>query len=66
MDWFNIYSFNWLAVTSSNDFVTLLQFPFMQRAIAGAVLMGYSAAYSALSLLYASYLFSAMRLVMQR
>jgi zinc/manganese transport system permease protein len=40
MDWFSIYSFNWLAVTSSNDLVTLLQFPFMQRAIAGAVLMG--------------------------
>ncbi len=40
MDWFNIYSFNWLAITSSNDLVTLLQFPFMQRAITGAVLMG--------------------------
>ena len=40
MDWFSIYSFNWLAITSSNDLVTLLQFPFMQRAIAGAVLMG--------------------------
>jgi zinc transport system permease protein len=30
----------WLAVTSANNLVTLLQFPFMQRAIAGAVLMG--------------------------
>jgi zinc/manganese transport system permease protein len=30
----------WLAVTNVNDLVTLLQFPFMQRAIAGAVLMG--------------------------
>lgn len=30
----------WLAVTTANDLVTLLQFPFMQRAIAGAVLMG--------------------------
>ncbi len=30
----------WLAVTNANDLVTLLQFPFMQRAIAGAVLMG--------------------------
>lgn len=40
MNWLNQYSINWLAVTSSNDLVTLLQFPFMQRAIAGAVLMG--------------------------
>jgi len=31
---------NWLAVTNGNDLVTLLEFPFMQRAIAGAVLMG--------------------------
>ncbi|WP_414584657.1 metal ABC transporter permease [Scytonema sp. PCC 10023] len=30
----------WLAITNVNDLVTLLQFPFMQRAIAGAVLMG--------------------------
>ncbi|MEI2578282.1 metal ABC transporter permease [Scytonema sp. PRP1] len=30
----------WLAVTNVNDLVNLLQFPFMQRAIAGAVLMG--------------------------
>ncbi|MCM0593184.1 MAG: metal ABC transporter permease [Gloeotrichia echinulata IR180] len=30
----------WLAVTSANDLVGLFQFPFMQRAIAGAVLMG--------------------------
>ncbi len=30
----------WLAVTNGNDLVTLLEFPFMQRAIAGAVLMG--------------------------
>ncbi|MFH7023892.1 MAG: metal ABC transporter permease [Heteroscytonema crispum UTEX LB 1556] len=30
----------WLAVTNANNLVTLLQFPFMQRAIAGAVLMG--------------------------
>ncbi|KAB8330439.1 metal ABC transporter permease [Scytonema tolypothrichoides VB-61278] len=29
-----------LAVTNVNDLVSLLQFPFMQRAIAGAVLMG--------------------------
>ncbi|MGI8504459.1 MAG: metal ABC transporter permease [Hassallia sp.] len=35
-DWF----LSWLAVTNGNDLVTLLQFPFMQRAIAGAVLMG--------------------------
>jgi len=31
---------SWLAVTNVNDLVTLLEFPFMQRAIAGAVLMG--------------------------
>lgn len=30
----------YLAVTNSQDLVSLLQFPFMQRAIAGAVLMG--------------------------
>ncbi|MFN6570419.1 metal ABC transporter permease [Dendronalium sp. ChiSLP03b] len=29
-----------LAVTNSNELIKLLQFPFMQRAIAGAVLMG--------------------------
>lgn len=41
MDCFNYYvSWGWLAVISSGDLVTLLQFPFMQRAIAGAVLMG--------------------------
>lgn len=40
MDLFNYCYFNWLAVVNSNDLVTLLQFPFMQRAIAGAVLMG--------------------------
>jgi zinc transport system permease protein len=34
------YQINWLAITNINDLVTLLQFPFMQRAIAGAVLMG--------------------------
>jgi zinc/manganese transport system permease protein len=34
------YQINWLAVTSGSDLVSLLQFPFMQRAIAGAVLMG--------------------------
>jgi zinc transport system permease protein len=30
----------WLAVTNGNDLLKLLQFPFMQRAIAGAILMG--------------------------
>jgi zinc/manganese transport system permease protein len=30
----------WLAVINGQDLVSLLQFPFMQRAIAGAVLMG--------------------------
>ncbi|WP_156481661.1 metal ABC transporter permease [Anabaena sp. 4-3] len=34
------YQMNWLAVTSGSDLMSLLQFPFMQRAIAGAVLMG--------------------------
>ncbi|MDM9385025.1 metal ABC transporter permease [Chlorogloeopsis sp. ULAP01] len=31
---------NLFAVTNLNDLLTLLQFPFMQRAIAGAILMG--------------------------
>jgi zinc transport system permease protein len=35
-----MYLSTWLAVTNGNDLVTLLEFPFMQRAIAGAVLMG--------------------------
>ncbi len=40
MDLFNDCQITWLAITNSNDLVSLLQFPFMQRAIAGAVLMG--------------------------
>ena len=40
MDVFNHYHFSPLGVTNITDLVTLLQFPFMQRAIAGAVLMG--------------------------
>jgi len=40
MDVLNYYSCSWLAVTGIDELVTLLQFPFMQRAIAGAVLMG--------------------------
>jgi len=35
-----MYLSTWLAVTNGNDLVKLLEFPFMQRAIAGAVLMG--------------------------
>lgn len=35
-----ILEFSWLAVTGWNNLLELLQFPFMQRAIAGAVLMG--------------------------
>jgi zinc/manganese transport system permease protein len=35
-----MYLSTWLTVTNGNDLVTLLEFPFMQRAIAGAVLMG--------------------------
>ncbi len=34
-----LYS-HWLGVASGTDLLTLLQFPFMQRAIAGSVLMG--------------------------
>jgi zinc/manganese transport system permease protein len=37
---FNDCQIAWLALTNVNDLVTLLQFPIMQRAIAGAVLMG--------------------------
>ncbi|MEA5583238.1 metal ABC transporter permease [Nodularia harveyana UHCC-0300] len=37
---FSVSQFNLLAIATNFDFVNLLQFPFMQRAIAGAVLMG--------------------------
>ncbi|WP_334805669.1 metal ABC transporter permease [Nostoc sp.] len=41
MDYFfNNCQIPWLAIASSNDLVSLLTFPFMQRAIVGAVLMG--------------------------
>ncbi|ACC82937.1 metal ABC transporter permease [Nostoc punctiforme] len=40
MDFFNDCQISWLAIASSNDLVSLLTFPFMQRAIVGAVLMG--------------------------
>ncbi|MBD2771668.1 metal ABC transporter permease [Iningainema tapete] len=36
----NDYQVIRLAVTTANDLVTLLQFPFMQRALLGALLMG--------------------------
>ncbi|MEH1837479.1 MAG: metal ABC transporter permease [Nostoc sp.] len=40
MNFFNDCQISWLAIASSNDLVSLLTFPFMQRAIVGAVLMG--------------------------
>jgi zinc/manganese transport system permease protein len=40
MDFLNYCDFPWLAVTNLNDLINLLQFPFMQRALLGAVLMG--------------------------
>ncbi|MEH2239968.1 metal ABC transporter permease [Nostoc sp.] len=40
MNFFNDCQIAWLAIANSNDLVSLLQFPFMQRAIVGAVLMG--------------------------
>jgi zinc/manganese transport system permease protein len=40
MDFLNDNHFNWLAITTASDLLTLLQFPFMQRAMIGAVLMG--------------------------
>jgi zinc/manganese transport system permease protein len=40
MDFFNDCQIAWLAIANSNDLVSLLTFPFMQRAIVGAVLMG--------------------------
>lgn len=40
MNLFNDCQIVWLAIANSNDLVSLLQFPFMQRAIVGAVLMG--------------------------
>lgn len=35
-----ILEFSWLAIAGVNNLFELLQFPFMQRAIAGAILMG--------------------------
>ncbi|MBE9015244.1 ABC transporter permease [Chroococcidiopsis sp. CCALA 051] len=35
-----ILEFSWLAIAGVNNLLELLQFPFMQRAIAGAILMG--------------------------
>lgn len=35
-----IVKFSWFAVTGLSNLLELLQFPFMQRAIAGAILMG--------------------------
>lgn len=40
MNFFDDCQIAWLAIANSNDLVSLLQFPFMQRAIVGAVLMG--------------------------
>ncbi|WP_189523434.1 metal ABC transporter permease [Nostoc sp. PA-18-2419] len=40
MDLFNDCHIDWLAIANSNNLVSLLQYPFMQRAIAGALLMG--------------------------
>jgi zinc transport system permease protein len=40
MNLFTDYQITWLAVANVHDLVSLLQLPFMQRAIAGAVLMG--------------------------
>jgi zinc/manganese transport system permease protein len=40
MDYLNDNHFKWLAITTASDLFTLLQFPFMQRAMVGAVLMG--------------------------
>ncbi len=40
MNLFNDCQIVWLAIASSNDLLQLLEFPFMQRAIVGAVLMG--------------------------
>lgn len=40
LDWSISFHFHWLAIADSANLITLLQFPFMQRAIAGGVLMG--------------------------
>ena len=40
MNFFNDCQIGWLAIANINDLVELLTFPFMQRAIVGAVLMG--------------------------
>ncbi|YAG07724.1 Metal ABC transporter permease [Nostoc sp. DSM 114167] len=40
MNFFNDCQITWLAIANINDLVSLLTFPYMQRAIAGAALMG--------------------------
>lgn len=40
MNFLNDCHIAWLAIANSNDLVSLLTFPFMQRAIVGAILMG--------------------------
>jgi zinc transport system permease protein len=40
MNFFDDCQIAWLAIANTTDLVNLLQFPFMQRAIAGAMLMG--------------------------
>ncbi|MBD2529878.1 metal ABC transporter permease [Nostoc flagelliforme FACHB-838] len=40
MNLFNDCQITWLAIANINDLVSLLTFPYMQRAIAGAALMG--------------------------
>jgi len=40
LSWSTDYHTNWLAVTQVGDLLTLLGLPFMQRAIAGAILLG--------------------------
>ncbi|MEH2381116.1 MAG: metal ABC transporter permease [Nostoc sp.] len=40
IDFCNDCQIAWLAIANGNDLVKLLEFPFMQRAIVGAVLMG--------------------------
>lgn len=40
MNFFNDYQIAWLVIANINDLVSLLTFPYMQRAIVGAALMG--------------------------
>lgn len=65
MNLFTDCQITWLAVSDAQDLVKLLQFPFMQRAIAGAVMMGILGGLLGCFVTLRQLSFLAMRLVMQ-